>query len=205
MGSVAIISRAWMLDPVEFHREFEELFGALSTPEGFVGLRTRATRLWRSTDPIVHTYMELLRTATPDDWEAGFEEAHVVDWYRVLMAPHLTPTRAFRSPDLLKRRLPDLGWPPSEARRLAWGRELQLLAETSGSPELMARLSIHFTLGHKGWLGQDDIDTALTRLRSLDRSVFRDHQDLVPLVEHAYEVLEAAATKPDLVLLMVSD
>ena len=34
---------------------------------------------------------------------------------------------------------------------------------------------------------------------------FRRRQDLVVVVEQAYEVLEAAATKPDLVLLMLAD
>ena len=113
--------------------------------------------------------------------------------------------RAFRSPDLLKRRLPDLGWAPAEARRLALGRELQILAEVHGDPDIVARLSLHFTLGNKGWLSQDDIAQALARLRSTDRDVFRAHQDAVPIVENAYEVLEAAATKPDHVLLMITD
>jgi hypothetical protein len=202
---VSLISRAWMLDPVEFHREFAELYGARSSPEGFVRLRARAARIWRSADPIVQGYVELLRTATPDEWDAGFEETHVVDWYRVLMAPYLTPTRAFRSPDLLKRRLPDLGWSPSEARRLALGRELQLLAEAYAPPEIAGPLGLQLTLGNKGWLSQDDVAGALERMRRLDRHVFRDHQDLVPVVEHAYEVLEAAATKPDQVLVMISD
>ncbi len=40
------------------------------------------------------------------------------DWYRLLMAGYLTPTRAFRLPDVMKRRLPELGWSPAEARRL---------------------------------------------------------------------------------------
>jgi len=194
-----------MLDPVGFHLEFEELFSGLSTPEGFVRLRSRAARIWRSVDPITQTYIELLRTGTADEWEESFEPDHVVDWYRVLMAPYLTPTRAFRSPDLLKRRLPDLGWSPAEGRRLALGRELQLLAEVHGDPDIVARLSLHFTLGNKGWLGQDDIEQALARLRTIDRERFRDHQDLVPVVENAYEVLEAAATKPDHILLMISD
>ncbi len=194
-----------MLDPLAFHREFEELFSGISTPDGFARLRARAARIWRSADPVTQTYIELLRTASADEWEEGFEPEHVVDWYRVLMAPYLLPTRAFRSPDLLKRRLPDLGWAPAEARRLALGRELQILAEVHGDPDIVSRLSLHFTLGNKGWLSQDDIAQAITRLRTTDRSVFRDHQDIVPVVENAYEVLEAAATKPDHVLLMITD
>jgi hypothetical protein len=42
-------------------------------------------------------------------------------------------------------------------------------------------------------------------MRRLDRSVFRDHQDLVPMVENAFVVFEAAATKPDHVLLTVTN
>lgn len=198
-------SRAWMLEPVEFHREFVELYGARSSPDGHVRLRAQATRVHRSGDPIVQGYVEMLRGASPDEWQAGFVDAHVVDWYRVLMAPYLTPTRAFLTPDLLKRRFPDLGWSPSEARRLALGRELQLLAETYAPDEGGRRLSLHFNLGNKGWLSQDDVEAALARMRRLPRSAFRRHQDLVGVVEHTYEVLEAAATKPDHVLLMIHD
>jgi len=202
---MGLTGRAYMLEPVDFHREFTELFAALSTPEGFVQLRARATRLWHSDDPVMRGYIELLHTATPEDWEAGLDEGHVVDWYRILMAGYLIPTPAFHWPDLIKRRLPDLGWSPAEARRLAWGRELQLLAEAHGTPELASRLALHFTLGHKGWLSQDDVETALARLRALDRARFRRNQDLIPVVENAYEVLEAAVTKPDHVLLLVSE
>lgn len=194
-----------MLDPVEFHREFEKLSGSLADPTGIDRVRERATAVWQSTDPAVHTYMDLLATATPDDWESGLDDSHVVEWYRVLMAPFLIPIPAFRSPDLLRRRLPELGWTPSEARKLARGRELQRLLEEFASPETLAHLAIPFGHGNKGWLSQDDLETALATMRSLDRAQFRRRQDLVPVIENAYEVLEAAVTKPDHVLLMVAD
>jgi hypothetical protein len=202
---MALLSRAWMLEPVEFHRTFLALYGARSSPEGHVRLRAAATSVFRSGDPTVQGYLEVVRGTTPDEWESGFVDAHVVDWYRVLMAPYLTPTRAFLAPELLKRRLPDLGWARAEARRLAMGRELQVLAETYAPDEPGRRLGLHFDLGNKGWLSQDDIEVAITRLRRLPRPAFRDHQDLVTVVEQTYEVLEAAATKPDHVLLMVND
>jgi hypothetical protein len=36
----------------------------------------------------------------------------------------------------------------------------------------------------------------------MDRSAFRDNQNLVPLVEEIYDVLAAVATVPDRVLLL---
>ncbi len=194
-----------MLDPVEFHREFDALSGSPGTRDSLDRLRERATDHWRSSDPAIHAYVDLLQTATPDDWEAGFEDHHLADWYRILMAPFLIPITAFHSPDLLRRRLPDLGWTPSVARRLARGRELQTLFDEYGLTESNRQLSIQLGHGNKGWLSQDDLDAALKDMRSLDRSLFKARQDLVPLVENAYEVLEAAVTKPDHVLLMVAD
>lgn len=199
------VTLAWMLDVEGFHHEFDDLVAGLSSPHGLARMREQATAVWRSQDPIVAAYVGLLRTATPDEWESTFDDGHIVEWYRVLMASYLIPTRAFRSRDLLKRRLPELGWSPSEARRLAQGRELQVLADACAAPEVAARLSLHFTLADKGWLSQDDVQQAITRFRSLDRQLFRGRSELVPLVENAYEVLEAAATKPDHVLLMVND
>jgi hypothetical protein len=35
--------------------------------------------------------------------------------------------------------------------------------------------------------------------------MFRDHPELVPVVENMFEVLEAAANKPDHVLICISD
>jgi hypothetical protein len=199
---MTMISRAWMLDPIEFHLDVEAL---RRSSDGDLALRDRALRIWDSADPIVRSYLELLAVAPPDEWLTGSDPVHLVDWYRVLMAPYLIPTRAFRSPDVLRRRLPDLGWPPCEARRLARGRELIQLVERFGSASLAEELSPHLRLGNKGWLHHDDLAAALERMRRLDRESFRRHQDLVPAVENAFEVLEAAATKPDHVLLTITD
>lgn len=194
-----------MLDPVEFHRQFDALSGRCKGTDPIDGLRDHATDLWRSNDTDIHAYVDLLQTATPDDWESGFDEHHFVDWYRILMAPFLIPMPAFTAPDTLRRRLPDLGWTPSLARRLARGRELQQLFSGYGSPELNRQLSLQLGHGNKGWLSQDDLAAALVSMRSLDRSRFRTRQELVPVIENAYEVLEAAVTKPDHVLIMVAD
>jgi hypothetical protein len=201
---MTLYSRAWMLDAVGFHREIDSVFDRTSEPLGDVRLRERATRTWYSSDPIEQAYLEVVPTGSPEDWEAALDDSHLVDWYRVLMARHLVPTRAYHAPEVLKARLPDLGLSPSEARRIALGRELQLLAEAHAAPDVSARLSLHLTMGTKGWLDHDDVTAAIARLRRLDRSAFRGQADLVPVVENAYEVLEAAATKPDHVLLLVA-
>lgn len=199
---MTMMSRAWMLDPVEFHLDIEL---RRRSGGGDLALRDRALAVWASPDPVVRSYLEVVALSDPEEWRLAPVPEHLVDWYRVLMAPYLIPTRAFRSPDVLRRRLPDLGWPPSEARRLARGRELLHLAEQYGSSSLAAELSPHLRMGNKGWLHHDDLQAALDRLRRLDREVFRHHQDLVPVVENAFEVLEAAATKPDHVVLTVTD
>ena len=187
-----------MLDAVAFHREFDELLRTASPADAYAAVGEVATEVWLSNDPITRTYLDVLRLPPLD-------ESHLADWYRVLMARHITPTRALRAPELLRRRLPDLGWSPVEARRLAHGRELQLLADACASAGTADVLSSYLTLADKGWLGQDDVTGTLDRMRNLDARLFRRHQDLVEVVEQAYEVLEAAATKPDLVLLMLSD
>lgn len=199
---MAMISRAWMLDPIDFHLEVEAL---RRHTDGDLALRERALRIWDDPDPVVRSYLDLLAVAPPDEWLTGADPVHLVDWYRVLMAPYLIPTQAFRSPDVLRRRLPDLGWPPCEARRLARGRELIQLAERFGTGSLAEVLSPNLRLGHKGWLHHDDLLAGLERMRRLDRDAFRPHQDLVAVVEDAFEVLEAAATKPDHVLLTITD
>lgn len=199
---MTMMSRAWMLDPVEFHLHVELL---RRSGDGDLALRDRALVVWASADPVVRSYLELVTLSDPEEWRLAPDADHLVEWYRVLMAPYLIPTRAFRSPDVLRRRLPDLGWPPSEARRLARGRELIHMAEQYGSVGLAAALSPILRMGNKGWLHHDDLVAALDRLRSLDREAFRHHQELVPVVENAFEVLEAAATKPDHLLLTITD
>ena len=199
---MTMVSRAWMVDPVEFHLDVEVL---RRSADGQLALRDRAVIVWEKSDPIVRSYLELLTISDPEDWQVAPEPHHLVEWYRVLMAPYLIPTRAFRCPDLLRRRLPDLDWPPSEARRLARGRELLDLVEQFGPGALAEELSPHMRMGNKGWLGHDDIRRALDHMRGLRREQFRDQQDLVPVVENAFEVLEAVATKPDHVLLTITD
>jgi len=195
------MSRVWMLDPIEFHQDFEAL---LASPDGLVDVRDRATEIWHSSDPALRSYVELL-AVDPENWRCECEDAHLVEWYRVLMAPYLIATVPLQCPDAVRRGLPQLGWHTSEARRLARGRELLTLAERHLDDAIVERLRLRFAWGTKGWLDHDDITLALERMRRLDRSVFRDHQDLVPMIENAFHVFEAAAAKPDHVLLNVAD
>jgi len=194
-------SSSWMLDTIVFHHEFESI---LHSNHGLVAVRDRAVAIWDSRDQSVRDYLSLLTVTGPDDWSYACDDSNLVDWYRVLMAPHLTPTRSLGSPAALRRGLPALGWHATEARRLARGRELLTLAERHLETASIERLLPQFGWGHKGWLGQDDLDAALTKMRSLDRRSFRDCQELVPVIEDAFEVFEAASLKPDHVLLSLS-
>lgn len=194
-------SRAWMLDPIEFHHDFEAL---LTAPDGLVDVRDKATEIWHSTDPALQAYVELL-SVDPDGWRFECEDTHLVEWYRVLMAPYLIPTPGLLWPDRVRRGLPELGWHATEARRLAKGRELVCLAERHLDTDVAERLRLRFGWSTRGWLDHDDITSSLERMRRLERGVFRDHQDLVPVVENAFHVLEAAAAKPDHVFLTVVD
>ena len=194
--------RAWLLDPVALHAEWDELFFGLVDDGGLVPFRARVTELWENGDPNIQDYLGGLRVHTPDDWEHGFEERHLADWYRVLISAYIVPIRGFMSPPALKDDLPDLGWVPSEARRLTWGRELAELALEFASEEAGTALELVMRVGNKGWLGQDDVDDYLYRFRTMDRHLFREAPDLIPLVEDAYEVLTIAASAPDHVLLL---
>jgi len=196
------LGTAWLLDAVSLHREYDDLFGGLVEDDGLARFRERATRIWRSTDPLVHDYIASLPSQTPDEWEAGFEESHLAEWYRVLMGAYIRPAHGIRSPSAVKDRLPDLDWLPADARRLAWGRELAALAEQYAEPDSGAALALVLPLGNKGWLSQDDVADFLERLRTMDRAVFRHHQNLVPLVEEIYSVLHAVASVPDRVMLL---
>jgi hypothetical protein len=200
-GAVNREGRAWMLDTIAFHHEFESF---LASSDGLVGLRDRAIGVWDSQEGTLRDYLELLTVNGPDDWAIGCDDDNLVDWYRVLMATHLTPTRALRAPATLRRGLPALGWHATEARRLSRGRELLTLAERHLSTEAIERLLPRFGWGHKGWLDQEDIELALSKMRSLDRRSFRDCQDLVPVIEDAFEVFESATRKPDHVLLTLA-
>lgn len=195
-------SVAWLLDATEFHREFDELFAALVTSAGPAPMRARATELWSSTDPTVASVVGRLATDTPEEWEVGFEDAHLGQWYRVVMAAHLRPTRAVAWPAAVRNGLPLVGFSPAYARRLAHGRELMELAGTYGSPEVAAALSLVLGPGNKGWLDADDLEFALDRLRTLDRRAFRRHQDLVPVCEDLWATLVAATTDSNAVLVL---
>ena len=199
---MAVTSQSWMLDAIAFHHDFED---RLRSTEGLVAVRDRAVQLWDGVDPVVHAYLASLVVSSPEDWYRACEDTYLVDWYRVLMAPWLTPTRSIQFPDALRRGLPHLGWHATEARRLARGRELLTLAERHLGVETFDQLLSRFGWGHKGWLDCDDVTAALTRMRRLDPRQFRRHPELVGIVENAFEVFESAATKPDHVLLTVSD
>src|SRR3954447_16039785 len=109
-------SRAWLLEPDAFHHEYDALYASIESAEGLTRMRWLATQTWRSTDPVTHDYVDMLRTGSADDWEVAFDEVHLADWYRVLMAGHVEPVPAVASPKALKERLPQLGFTASEAR-----------------------------------------------------------------------------------------
>ncbi|MFN8038186.1 MAG: hypothetical protein U0Q07_03150 [Acidimicrobiales bacterium] len=196
--------KAWLLDPVGLHAEFDELFVGLTDDRGLARFRARAEQLWRSDDLVVHDYIASLPCHTPEEWEAGFEERHLAEWYRVLMAAYIEPTRPFAAPVRLKDHLPEVGWTPSDARRLAWGRELMELAQTYGQEDAAAALEIVLRFGNKGWHDPDDLVAYLDGFRHMDPRWFRRAQHLVPLVEDAFEVLSAAGRDPDRVLLLAN-
>ena len=198
-------SRAWLLDPVGFHSAFDELYAAVDRAEGLARMRWRATQIWRSTDPATHAYVDRLRTGSADDWEADYHESHLVDWYRVLMAEHLIPAPSVSDPRLLRKGLPGLGWTPAEARRATFGRELKSLIEAYGSEPVAADIGPQLMLDSRGWLGPDDVERAVERLRGIDPACFRHAQPLVPLVEELYAMLAAAGEHPDCVLLLLGD
>lgn len=194
--------RAWLLDPVALHEEWDYLFYGLVDDDGLVPFRARVSELWESGDPTAQDYLSGLRVHTPDEWNDGFEERHLAEWYRVLISAYIAPIRGFVSPAALKDDLPDLGWVPAEARRLTWGRELAELALEYGSEEAGAALELVMRVGNKGWLGQDDIADYLHRFQTMDASLFRQAQDLIPLVEDAFDVLSIASSAPERVLLL---
>jgi hypothetical protein len=194
-----LVSRAWSLEPQQFHREVDTLRNA---PDGLLALRDAAMDVWRSDDATLRPYLEMLELGDPEEWMRGPEPVHVVDWYRLLMGPHLVPVGGCAQPDVLRRRLPELGWPPMDARRLARGRDLLSLAREHSTSALADDLSLHMRSGTKGWLHNDDLVADLDRLRGLDPRVFRGRKELVPVVEEAFEVLAAASRHPERVVIV---
>lgn len=204
VGHVRAGNAAWLLDVDAFHREVDELFALLGSADGPAPLRERATELWESDDPVVRDFVSRLETDTPDDWAVTFDQRHLGQWYRILMAGHLEPTRALRAPQVVRTRLPALGFSPAYARRLAHGREIVELAESHGSPTVGAAIGLVLGPGHKGWLSHDDVTFALERLRAVDRRAFRNLQDLVPVCEDLWATLSAAAEHREAVLVLLA-
>src|SRR5262249_24620260 len=156
-----------------------------------------------SQDPATHCYVDRLRTGSADDWEAAYHESHLVDWYRVLMADHLTPAPGVTDPRALRRGLPGLGWTPAEARRAVYGRRLMGLVEAYAAPPVAGDIGPQLLVDSRGWLGPDDVDHAIARLKGIDPAAFRHAQPLVPLVEELYVTLALARDHPDRVLLVL--
>jgi hypothetical protein len=192
---------AWLLDAKTFHDEFDELFAGLGDRDGLERIWGRALGVCGDPDPGVRRYLATVEVRPPQQWAASFQDAHLAEWYRILMAPHLRPTAGLRSPGAVKDRLPDLGWARADARRLAFGRDLCTLAEDYADPDCAAVLTTVLPMGNKGWLSQADIAGFLDDLRSLDRDLFREHEKLVPLVEEIYYFLRAAAVSDRVLLL----
>jgi hypothetical protein len=192
---------AWLLDAKSFHDEFDELFAGLGERDGLERFWGRALGVYGDPDPEIRRYLVTVECRPPERWAAGFDEAHLAEWYRILMGRHLRPTPGFRSPSAVKDRLPDLGWARSDARRVAFGRELCTLAERHADPDCAAALASVLPMGNKGWLSAEDVAACIDRLRAMDSSMFRRHRNLVPLVEEIYAVLEHAAAAADRVLL----
>ena len=108
-------------------------------------------------------------------------------------------------PDAGAARAPRARLAHRRTRRLARGRELVTLAERHLDGPLLERLRLRFGWNHKGWLDHDDLLETLDRLCRLERTDFRGHPELVPVVDTMFEAFEMAATKPDHVLLVLTD
>jgi hypothetical protein len=198
----ADLGAAWLLDAKSFHDEFDELFAGLGDRDGLERCWGRALGVCGDADPEVRRYLATVEVRPPQQWATRFDEAHLAEWYRILMAPHLRPTPGLQSPGAVKDRLPDLGWARGECRKLAFGRELCTMAQSYGDPECAEALCAALPVGAKGWLSQDDIGRFLDALHALDRDRFRQFQNLVPVVDDIYHVLGAAAAASGRVLLL---
>lgn len=216
---------AWLLDTEGFHAEFAALWancdhdvrsGLLSQltdvslhPElervgrgDTTDLRTRASQLWASTDPVVTDHVAGLEVSTPEDWATGFDEAHLGHWFRLCMAGHLEAIAGVDDPDALRAGLPDLGWSAVETRRVLFGREMGELAVRLDHQGYGQAVNLSLGHGHKGWLDHDDVTTARQRLMDLDRDRFRTAQHLVPACEQLWNVLDVAGSNPQRVLVL---
>ena len=198
----ADLGAAWMLDAKSFHDEFDELFAGLGDRDGLERFWGRALGVCGDPDPEVRRYLATVEVRPPQQWAARFEDAHLAEWYRILMAPHLRPTPGLQSPGAVKDRLPDLGWARGDCRKLAFGRELCTLAQGYADPDCAEALCGALPVGSKGWLSQEDIARFLQALQGLDPERFRELQNLVPVVEDVYHVLDAAAAANSRILLL---
>ncbi len=59
--------RAWLLDPVALHAEFDTLFAGLTDDDGLIPFRGRVSHLWHSHDPVLREFIESQRVHTPED------------------------------------------------------------------------------------------------------------------------------------------
>jgi hypothetical protein len=196
------MAAAWLLDARRFHDEFAELFDGTGQHRGLERVRGRAVAIWADPDPAVRHYLATIQVPPPQEWIDHLDASHLGEWYRILMAPHLHPTKGLQSPGAVKDRLPDLGWGRSDARRVAFGRELCTLAQRYGDPAGAAALGSALPMGNKGWLSQQDLAGYRDDLAAIDEDRFHQHQNLVPLVQEIHQVLDAASAARDRVLLL---
>lgn len=199
VGTVPNPTSAWSLDSVAFHAEFDLLLGDLHN------VRARATELWHSADPTIASFLAGLPTHTPEDWAIELDQSFVGEWYRVCMSAHVVAAPGYRWPVRLRNRLPDLGWTPSDSRRLARGRPLAGLAQQYAAADTGAVVALVLPADARGWLSAADVDEFAQRFRSMAPDAFRWHQHLIPLVEDAFEVLNSGATLGDRVLVLPSE
>lgn len=219
------VATAWLLDSEAFHAEFLALWANLDhdAPVGPHGrltevslhpelervgrgdttdLRTRAAQLWASTEPVVADHVARLEVSTPEDWAAGFSEAHLGHWFRLCLAGHLEAIAGVDDPDSLRAGLPDLGWSSVETRRVLFGRELGELAVRLDHQGYGQAVNLSLGHGHKGWLDVDDAITAQRRLTDLDRSGFKSAQHLIAACEQLWAVLDIAVANPHRTLIL---
>src|SRR3954447_26810117 len=83
----ADMGAAWLLDAKSFHDEFDQLFAGLGDRDGLERFWGRALGVCGDTDPDVQRYLATVEVRPPQQWATRFEDAHLAEWYRILMAP----------------------------------------------------------------------------------------------------------------------
>jgi hypothetical protein len=217
---------AWLLDLSSFHAEFTALWDALgplptdrrrterhdSVHPGVervlhsdrTALRTRAAEVWSASEPTVADAVARLDVSAPDDWAGAPEERHLGDWFRLVMAAHLTPVEPAAGIQDLRLGLPQLGFSHAEARRAVWGRELGDLAMALAPEAYGPAVSLSLGHGHKGWVGADDAARLQERLASVPPASFRSAQHLVRPCEALWQLLDPVVTTPGVALVLSS-